>query len=106
MLTGLQLLAEQGAEPTAPPLAGIMPIVLIMGAFFLMMFFSSRNQKKQHAAMIASLKKNDKIVNSGGIIGVIESVKDKDDEVVLKGGLRVTKGSIVRVVAADVKDEK
>jgi preprotein translocase subunit YajC len=100
------VLAQQGTEPTAPPLAGIMPIVLIMGAFFLMMFFSSRNQKKQHAAMIAALKKNDKIVNSGGLIGVIESIKDKEDEVVLRGGIRVTKSSIVRVVAGDVKDEK
>lgn len=104
MISQLRLLAEQGAEPTAPPLAGIMPIVLIMGAFFLMMFFSSRSQKKQHAAMISSLKKNDKIVNSGGIIGIIESIKE--DEVMLKGGLRVTKSSVVRVVAGDVKDEK
>jgi preprotein translocase subunit YajC len=100
------ILAEQPVEPTgAPPWAGMMPIILIMGAFLLMMFFSSRNQRKQHAAMISALKKNDKIVNSGGIIGIVESIKDREDEVVLKGGLRVTKSSIVRVVSGDAAKE-
>ncbi len=105
MLDGLLLLAEQpAAETGAPPIAQFMPIVLIMGAFFLMMFLSSRSQRKHQAAMIAALKKNDKVVNSGGIIGVIDSIKD--DEIGLRGGLRITKASIVRVLASDAKEEK
>jgi preprotein translocase subunit YajC len=101
------LLAENGATPQEgpPPWASMMPLILIGGVFVLMTFMSSRTQKRQHAALLAGLKKNDRVVNSGGIIGVVESVKEKEDEVVLKGGLRVTKSSIVRVLADDSAKE-
>jgi preprotein translocase subunit YajC len=58
--------------------------------------------------MVDALKRGDKIVNSGGIIGIVESVSKKDDEVVLKGGLRITKSSIARLVTPDesAKDAK
>jgi len=90
----------------APALVGLMPIILIVGLFFIMTFMSSRSQRKQQAALLAGLKRNDKIVNSGGVVGVIESVKEKDDEVVLKGGLRITKASIVRVVPEETAKEQ
>jgi preprotein translocase subunit YajC len=56
--------------------------------------------------LVAALKKNDKIINSGGIIGVVESIKEKENEVVLRGGLRVTKSSIVQIVTEDTTKEQ
>ena len=50
------------------------------------------------------MKKNDRVVTSGGIIAVISGIRDKDEEVTLKVDdnsnvrLRVTKASIVRVL--------
>jgi preprotein translocase subunit YajC len=80
-------------------------MMLFLGYMLLMR--PARAQEKQRKAMVEALKKNDKIINSGGIIGTVESVKDKEDEVVLRGGLRITKSSIVRVVTADdSKDQK
>ena len=56
--------------------------------------------------MVSTLKKNDKIVNSGGIIGIVESVKEKENEVVLRGGLRITRASIVQVVSEEAPKEQ
>jgi len=56
-------------------------------------------------AMIQSVKENDKIINSGGIIGVVASIDKKEDEVVLRGGLRITKSSIVRVIKEESAKE-
>jgi preprotein translocase subunit YajC len=104
MASFLLFAADQPMEPTSPWWAQMMPIIIIMGAVFLMFSFSSRNQRKQQAALMAALKKNDKIINSGGIIGIVESVKD--DEVALKGGIRVTKSSIVRIIGGEAVKEQ
>ena len=50
------------------------------------------------------MKKNDKVITSGGLIGIVAAIKDKEDEVTLKVDessnvrLRVTKSSIVRII--------
>lgn len=89
------------AQPQAPPWFGFTPILLIMVAFVFLMILPRRRQEKQQRAMLSALKRNDKVLNSGGIIGVVESVKETEDEVVLRGGLRVTKSSIVRILNPD-----
>jgi preprotein translocase subunit YajC len=104
------LLAEGQAAPAdGPPwyssLLMMMPILVL--AYFLLLR-PGRVQEQQRKALIAALKKNDRIVNQGGIIGIVESVSNKEDEVVLRGGLRITKSSVVRVIAASdgTKEQK
>ena len=79
-----------------------MPIVFVLLILYLMIIRPQRTQEKQRLDMVAKVKRNDKIVNSGGIIGIVDSVKD--EEVVLKGGLRITRSSIVRVVDEGTKE--
>jgi preprotein translocase subunit YajC len=65
------------------PFGGILPIlILIMVAFLVMSIFSQRKEKKRRQALLADLKKNDKVVTIGGIVGTI--VELRDNEVVLK----------------------
>jgi preprotein translocase subunit YajC len=95
--------------PEGPPLyvqmMWLLPVALL---FFLLILRPGQKQEQQRRALLAGLKRNDKIENSGGIIGIVDSVKDKDNEVVLKGGLRITKSSIVRIIPPDetAKDQK
>lgn len=105
------ILAEEAAaspEATPPWFANpmmMMGLIMVLGYF--MLFRPAQRQEQQRKALIAGVKKNDKIINSGGIIGVVDSVKEKEDEVVLRGGLRITKSSIVRILTAEdaVKDQ-
>ena len=41
------------------------------------------NQQKNHSTMINNLKKGDKVVTQGGIIGNITNFKGKDNEIVV-----------------------
>jgi preprotein translocase subunit YajC len=82
------------------------PFVLIAVFFYFILIAPMKRQEKQRQALVANLKKNDKIINSGGIIGIVESIKEKENEVVLKGGLRVTKASIVQVVTEEAPKEQ
>ena len=61
----------------------------------------AQRQEKERQALIAKLKKNDRIVNSGGIIGTVDSIKEQDNEVILKGGVHILRSSIVKIVTAD-----
>jgi preprotein translocase subunit YajC len=65
-----------------------------------------RQQEQKRKAMIDALKKNDKVVTSGGIYGTVTSVDPGSDRVVLRiddeKGVKVTlaRSSVARVVEA------
>jgi preprotein translocase subunit YajC len=110
MLFSLLLAVDEAANKGASDAPGwfnLVPFAAIPILFYFLMIAPVRKQEKQRQALVSNLKKNDKIINSGGIIGIVESVKEKENEVVLRGGLRVTKTSIVQVVTEDSnKDQK
>src|SRR5262245_55973902 len=95
--------ADQGGPPGYSIWFLVLPLVLL---YFFIVFGPSRKQKQQHQAMLAALKKGDRILNSGGIIGVVEEVKKDKDEIVLRGGLRITKSSVLQVVTEESAKEQ
>ena len=54
------------------------PLILIFVIFFFFLIRPQQKKVKEHKAMVESLKKGDKIVTSGGIIGTISRVIDND----------------------------
>lgn len=79
--------------------------VMVLGYFLLIR--PMQKQERERVDMIGKLKKNDRVVTSGGIIGTVAAIKDNEDELSLKVDensnlrLRVTKSSVVRVLASD-----
>src|SRR5438552_6113834 len=53
------------------------PLVLIGIMFYFMFFRPQQVKAKQHATLLKSLKPGDKVLTSGGIVGVVVSVKEK-----------------------------
>jgi preprotein translocase subunit YajC len=100
------LLADDEPAPAAPnsnPFGLLFPL-LIMGVFlYFLAIRPMRKQEKERKLLLEAIKKNDRVVTSGGIIGVIAGIRD--DEVTLKVDensnvrLRVTRSSIVRVLS-------
>jgi preprotein translocase subunit YajC len=108
MLSILALLAE---DPPAQPFnlltSPLFPFLIIILLFFWMMSRSRRQEQNQRQLLLANLKKNDKVLTSGGIIGIIALVNEKEDEVILKVDessnvrMRVLKSSIIRNYTSD-----
>lgn len=93
--------APKGEIPGAPGWTSLVPIILIFGVFyFLIILPTQRKEKKQREALFSALKKNDEVVTAGGIIGVVQNIKD--DEVTLRidenAKMRVLKSSITRII--------
>ena len=56
--------------------AQILPLFLIIGVFYLLLIRPQQKRQRQLQETISNLKINDKIVTTGGIIGVITAVKE------------------------------
>jgi preprotein translocase subunit YajC len=81
------------------PLMQLLPVFLIFIVFYFLLIRPQKKSHDDHLKMVAALKKNDEVVTSGGIHGVIANVKDAtvmlkvDDNVKIE----VQKNSIVTV---------
>lgn len=61
-------------------------IVLMVVLFYVLLIRPQQKRFKEHQNMISALKKGDKVVTSGGLIGKIDKIKDDSDEVVIDLG--------------------
>ncbi len=65
----------QGAESSsASPIVSFIPLILIFVIFYFLLIRPHNKKIKSHKNMIESICKGDKIINSGGIIGVVTKV--------------------------------
>ncbi len=66
---------QAGGQGGAGGLLGsLVPLVLIFVIFYFLLIRPQQKKAKEHKNMIDNLKKGDKIITSGGLYGVIESV--------------------------------
>jgi preprotein translocase subunit YajC len=56
--------------------AQLLPIILIIGVFYVLLIRPQQKRQKQLQETISSLKIGDRVVTTGGIIGVITTVRD------------------------------
>jgi preprotein translocase subunit YajC len=61
----------------APAWMTFVPLVLIMVIFYIILIRPQQKKAKDHAALLKTLRPGDKVVTSGGILGVVISVKEK-----------------------------
>ena len=88
----------------------ILQIVAIFGIFYFLIIRPQQTQKKKHEEALRAIKRGDRVVTFGGIIGEVIHVKDAaegaaksglEDEVTIKSAesrLIVERGRIARIV--------
>jgi preprotein translocase subunit YajC len=54
------------------------PLILIFIIFYFFLIRPQQKKVKEHKSMVENLKRGDKIITSGGIIGVVERIIDND----------------------------
>ncbi len=55
----------------------LFPFIILIAIMYFIIIRPQQKQAKAHKAMLASLKKGDKVVTSGGLIVEIKKVEDK-----------------------------
>ena len=54
------------------------PLILIFVIFYFFLIRPQQKKVKEHKIMVANLKRGDKVVSSGGIVGTVERVMEND----------------------------
>tara|TARA_Y100000996_G_scaffold193278_1_gene151445 strand:- start:282 stop:569 length:288 start_codon:yes stop_codon:yes gene_type:complete len=66
------------------------PLILIFVIFYFFLIRPQQKKVKEHKLMVENLKRGDKVVTSGGIVGSIERVIDNDKvEVLISDSVKV-----------------
>ena len=81
-------------------LLSISPIVLIGAVFYFLLIRPQQKKLKQHQDILASIRKGDRIVMNGGLVGVVfKIVNDKELQLEISDNVRV---SVMRHLVNDV----
>src|SRR6266699_1485327 len=54
----------------------LIPMLLVFGVFYLLLIRPQQRKQKALQATVAQLKAGDKVITTGGIVGVITAVRD------------------------------
>mgnify|MGYP001158254552 FL=1 len=54
------------------------PLILIFVIFYFFLIRPQQKKAKDHKLMVSNLKRGDKVVTSGGIVGTVERIVDND----------------------------
>ena len=66
------------------------PLILIFVIFYFFLIRPQQKKVKEHKLMVDGLKRGDKVVTSGGIVGTVERVMEDDRiEVILGENVKV-----------------
>ena len=59
-------------------ISSFIPLILIFVIFYFFLIRPQQKKVKEHKKMVESLKRGDKVITTGGIVGNIERIIDND----------------------------
>ena len=78
-------------------MGAFLPLILIFGVFYILLIRPQQKKVKQHREKVNNLRRGDKIITSGGIIGTISKVNDNKElllEIADKIEIKIAPGMI------------
>ena len=99
-MTTTSLLAAAAAPSGASFFVQTIPLVLVFVIFWFLLIRPQQKRMREHQAQVAAVKKGDRVVTGGGLIGKVTKVGDSEVEVELAQGVRVqvVKSTLSQVV--------
>lgn len=106
------ILAQEGGGangPQAPFWVQILPWLPIILLFFFLIIMPQRREQKQREQMLSAMKKNDRVLTAGGIIGTVANISADGKEITLKVDdntrIRFLRTAITQVLGEEPKDD-
>ena len=80
-------------------LTGLLPIALIFVVFYFLLIRPQQKKARAHRELVAALRRGDRVVTAGGIMGTVAKVSN-DQEVLVE----IAEGVRVRMVRSQITD--
>lgn len=110
LFTASEVPAQEAAGPSGPlgPLSGFIPFLLIIVLFYVLLILPQQRRQKKVRTMLEALKKDDKIVTTGGLYGVVKSLtKDTVTLEIGKGvSIKIRRDAIAELRSGDDEESK
>ena len=95
--------AQGGGATGGFDLMALAPLVLIFVVFYFLLIRPQQKRAKEHKDMLSKIRRNDRIVTNGGLIGKVAKVNDDRDELELDVAenvrVKVRRGMVAEVVS-------
>jgi len=78
----------------------LVPTILIIGIMYFLMIRPQQKRMKEHKEMIASMRRGDTVVTSGGILGKVTKVDEHELQVEIADGVRI---KVLRSTVSEVR---
>ena len=78
----------------------LVPTILIIGIMYFLMIRPQQKRMKEHKEMIASVRRGDTVVTSGGILGKVTKVDEHELQVEIADGVRI---KVLRSTVSEVR---
>ena len=85
------------------------PLILIFVIFYFFLIRPQQKKVKEHKLMVENLKRGDKVITSGGIVGTIDRVIDNDKvEVTISENTKVEviKSTGIQALVSNIEPKK
>lgn len=92
-----------GGAPAGFDLISLMPLLLIFVVFYFLLIRPQQKKVKAHRELIGAIKRGDKVLTAGGIIGTV--VKVEDDATLLVEIARDVRVRVARSTISDLVDK-
>ena len=78
-----QVFADGNTPTQSSSLLSFLPMIAFIAIMYFLLIRPQQKKQKQHQALIASIKKGDKVMTNSGLIAIVDKVEN-DQEVVLE----------------------
>lgn len=107
VLSFFAMAAPQGGSQAqgGNPLAMFLPMIIIFAIFYLMLIRPQQRRDKERRKMIDEIKSGDKVMFSGGIVGIVANVKDGSLAIKIADNVKieVARGAVMKILDKDDK---
>ena len=80
--------------------ASFVPLILIFVIFYFLIIRLQTKKIKEHEKMVNNLKIGNKVITSGGIVGVVREIHEKENQV----GVEIASGVVVIILKNNVSE--
>jgi preprotein translocase subunit YajC len=102
--------AQDAAAGGTGLLVQILPLILIFAIFYFLLIRPQQKKMKEHREMLGALKRGDRVITGGGIIGTITKVREDSDEmeVEIAQGVKITvvRGTVASLLKPTVANDQ
>ncbi len=102
----------QDASGLLGPAVQFLPLVLIFAVFYFLLIRPQQTRQREIKASLSALRRGDRVVTAGGILGLVQRVKEGSDEIEVEIApnvrvtvLRDTISSVVKPVVTVANDK-